>query len=101
MRPEPERVCGQGGCRSLTIGAVILRDQGGVAVLGLVIEPGRSPTRVVEWTGIVTVRSSLVPFREPPENHVLVRDFGLARNLGTDLGNNDTKILQAIRDAGR
>lgn len=101
VRPSPERVCGQAGCKAISVGAVLLREQNGVAVVALVSEPGRSPSRMIPWAGLTTLRQTMVPFRQPPESYVVVSDFGQMSSLRDDLRLNTAPILAAIRDAGR
>lgn len=75
VRPEPERVCPQAGCRAPTVGILLLQEEDGCAVLALVSAPGRSPSQLLPWVGDVRVGQSSVPFRESPEAHVTVQDF--------------------------
>jgi hypothetical protein len=101
VRPAPERVCGQAGCRGVTIGAVLLREGNGVSVLATVSQPGRSPARLIPWTGAVRLGASTIPFREPPESFVTVADFASVSSFEADLAANRAAIVAALRDAGR
>jgi hypothetical protein len=98
MRPEPERVCPQAGCLGPSVGILFLRDSNGCAVLGLVSGPGQSSTRMIPWVGLVDARPEDVPFRQPPESYVTVKDFSAPCSsvLGL-LGDRDAEIIAAIR----
>lgn len=75
VRPEPERVCPRGGCKAVSVGALVTRAGEGCAVLALVSGPGESPARIVPWIGRVRLDQGQVGFREPPERHVRVDDY--------------------------
>ncbi len=75
VRPEPERVCPQAGCQAATVGILLLRDEQGCGVVGLVAQPGRSPALLVPLAGELQVANTSVAFREPPESSVKVKDF--------------------------
>ncbi len=74
-RPSPERVCPRAGCLGTAAGALLLHRDGGCAVVLLVSAPGQSVSNLLEWAGGVTLASKTVPFREPPEGVVRVKDF--------------------------
>ena len=98
VRPEPERVCPQAGCLGPSVGILFLRDENGCAVLGLVSAPGQSSTQMIPWVGLVDARPENVPFRQPPESYVTVKDFSAPCSsvLGL-LGDRDAEIIAAIR----
>ncbi|MGB1275382.1 MAG: hypothetical protein ACPG77_06495, partial [Nannocystaceae bacterium] len=75
FRPEPERVCPRGGCKSMTIGTLISRQKQGCLVMALISRPGESPTKIVPWAGTVTLKNDTVPFREYPETQITVADY--------------------------
>ncbi|MBI2896850.1 MAG: hypothetical protein HYY06_25050 [Deltaproteobacteria bacterium] len=97
VRPEPERVCPRAGCTAMTVGALLLRNEGGCIVLGIVSGPGTAPARLVPWIGQVDLRQRMVPFREPPEAQVTARDFGRCSSLAEQLGGADGDIAAAIQ----
>jgi hypothetical protein len=101
VRPSPERVCPMGGCDAPAVGALLMRDGDGVAVVALVSPAGSSPTTMVPWAGNVRLRAGRVPFRQPPENWVTITDFGHRDRLFADLDANRASIVAAMRDAGR
>jgi hypothetical protein len=98
VRPEPERVCPQAGCLGPSVGVLFLRDENGCAVLALVSAPGQSSTQMVPWVGLVDARPENVPFRQPPESYVTVKDFSAPCSsvLGL-LVDKDAEIIAAIR----
>jgi len=97
VRPEPERVCPQSGCRALAVGAILLKAGTGCAVVATVSQPGETPTQLVEWAGDVELRNTNVPFREPPEQHVQVVDFVPCSDLGTALLAGEPAVAERIR----
>ncbi len=75
VRPEPERVCPKAGCDALAVGAVLHHAQGGCVAVVTVQAPGRSEQVLVPFAGVVDFKQPTVPFREPPESSLLVKDF--------------------------
>ncbi|MGB0678636.1 MAG: hypothetical protein ACPGUV_03135 [Polyangiales bacterium] len=75
VRPSPERVCPRQGCRATVLGAMLSYRAQDCVVLAWAAEPGKSPSRIVPWVGGVRLKQSEVPFREPPENAVVVHDY--------------------------
>jgi hypothetical protein len=75
VRPAPERVCPQSGCRGLSIGLMLGHDAGGCAALAVVGPPGPVDQGVVTLAGEVTVADGAVPFRTPPETRAVVHEF--------------------------
>lgn len=74
VRPSPERVCPRDGCAAMTVGLLLTHIKGGCAVMALVSGPGKAPQRVVPWAGLVQLKREEVPFREPPESDVTIKD---------------------------
>ena len=99
VRPEPERVCPQGGCRTVNVGVLLLREQAGCAVLALVGGAGRSAISIVPWAGDVELRSATVPFRDPPEDEVRVKDFTPCGEILGALSQREAEVEAAIRAA--
>lgn len=97
VRPEPQRVCPQGGCRGLAVGAVLLRSGTGCAAVATVSQPGETPTQLVAWAGDVQLRNHNVPFREPPEQHLSVRDFVPCEELTTALLAGEPAVAERVR----
>jgi hypothetical protein len=99
LRPEPERVCPQGGCLAASIGAVIRRNEDGCAVIASVSGPGTTPARLVPWAGTIELRNTNVPFREAPEQHIRIREFVPCAELVDALAGGEAEVEAAIRDA--
>jgi hypothetical protein len=101
VRPEPERVCGKEGCLAMTVGAALVEVGGGCAVVGLVAEPGMSPTKIVPWVGEVKLANNEVPFREPPESQVTIVDAMPCDEVLTAVDEGQDKLVAAIRAAAQ
>jgi len=101
VRPEPQRVCPQGGCEAAAVGAVVLRADTGCAVVATASLPGPTPARLVPWAGQVELAEHNVPFREPPEQHIRVTDFVPCSDLATALYSVEPEIEQAVREVIR
>lgn len=101
VRPEPERVCPQTGCRAMTVGVLLLHEGSGCAALALVAGSGKSSTTIVPWVGRVKVHDSDVPFRDYPENHVTVTDFASCSTLLAQLEERKPEIIAAIQARAR
>lgn len=90
-RPSPERVCPKGeGCRAASLGAVLATKGGGCAVVALIGPPGVKPVQLVPLSGTVKLDAETSPFREPPENLVVVQEFVPCDKLLADLDSNVT-----------
>ncbi len=99
VRPEPERVCPQAGCKATSAGVLLIHHGKGCAAVALIGEPGRSPIKLVPWGGFVTLKSPEVEFRDFPESHVTVGDFAPCDKLIDALFANEAAVEQALRDA--
>ncbi len=99
-RPEPERVCPKAGCKAASLGVLFTRAGNGCAVLALVSGPGASPQRLVQWSpGEIQMRQASVPFREPPESVIGVKDYASCAKLPDALAEHDGEVEAAIRSA--
>lgn len=96
MRPEPERVCPQKGCKAKTLGVLLLHRGGGCTAIALVGQPGKSPTKLVPWAGVVTLKKDEVPFRDYPESEVTIRDAVPCGELMSKLAENEKDIAAAL-----
>lgn len=76
-RPAPERACPMdGGCRAVSLGAVLGHHEGGCFAVGLVGAPDGGPVRLVPWAGEVSAKGGReLPHRQPPEDALVVREF--------------------------
>lgn len=101
VRPEPERVCPQGGCRGVAVGAVVAHQGGGCVSVATVSEGGESAARLVPWGGQVRLKKEESPFREPPESLVQVTDFAPCGELLDEMATRTTALEKAIADAAR
>lgn len=98
QRPEPERACPRAGCDAMTVWAVVTGKPEGCAVVLLTANPGSSPTWIKPWGGRVELRNLSVPFRDPPESQVIVRDFADCRTPAfLDAG--EAVVEQTIRES--
>lgn len=104
-RPDPERVCPRGqGCRAVAVGFVLSRQEGGCALVATVSKPGESPATLVPWVGTVELRSTSVPFREPPENQMSITELASCAKVRQDLSSNaapgdEAKLVAALKAA--
>jgi hypothetical protein len=99
VRPDPERACPHGGCEAASFGAVLLAREGGCAVVANVGQPGAVPTRLIAWAAEVDLRNHIVPFRDPPEQHIRVTEFVPCADLSTALVGGAPDVEQALREA--
>jgi len=99
LRPQPERVCPQAGCQATSVGVLLLHTQGRCAVVALLSPPGRSVTKLVPWAGQVDLKRLTVPFREPPESSVVVRDY--APCSLDPLAAQEQDVQRALHDVSR
>lgn len=100
VRPRPERVCPRGGgCKAVSVGALLIRRQGGCAVVALVSAPGESAARLVPWAGSVVKKRDHAEFRTPPENQIKVKDFAACDALEQALTERDSNVEKALRYA--
>lgn len=101
VRPEPQRVCpSRGGCSAASLGALVLRNGSGCAVVAMISRPGESPAWLVPWSGEVELRSRTVDFRRYPEESVRVREYmpcdAIPEAIAGDPGD---EIAGALRNA--
>ena len=101
IRPMPQRVCARKthGCRVPTLSALIVHQDGGCAVIGLVGAAGEGNTDVLGWVGHVQVRERSVPFRVPPEGIVRIADFARCEDIVAALPERSDILTDALRDA--
>jgi hypothetical protein len=99
VRPEPERVCPRAGCKAMTVGVLLARAGKGCAAAALISGPGTAPARIVPWLGSITANRASVPFREPPESAVDVKDYLPCASVATAAGADDdvTKAIGETR----
>ncbi len=99
VRPEPERVCPQAGCKAVAVGALLVHTEQACAVVGLVNPAGRSPATLVPWAGKVTTQQPTIPFRAYPESYVTILDFQRCDALPDVLKQGSTDLDTAILEA--
>ncbi|MBZ0119581.1 MAG: hypothetical protein K8H88_21500 [Sandaracinaceae bacterium] len=98
VRPDPERVCPRTGCLGTSVGALLVAQNGQCAVVAVVGRPRQGSLTLVRWAGDLEVRDRNIPFRDPPESHVTLRDRVDCASLGEALGENDGEVEAALRD---
>lgn len=101
VRPAPERVCPQAGCKGVSLGVLLVHKAEGCAAVALVSRPGRSAAQLVPWAGKVTVKRDFVPFREPPESEIVVHDFVPCGDLAAALSEKEPAVRAAVRGASK
>jgi hypothetical protein len=97
LRPAPERVCPRAGCLAPQIGLVFSQRGGGCAVIATLSPAGTQPAQLVPWAGAVELTATSVPFREPPESLVRVRDMAPCGELVEIMRASDASVEQALR----
>jgi len=75
VRPRPERVCPQEGCRAVSVGLMLGEQGGGCALVATVSAPGPSSQRLVPLAGDVVLASPTAAFRQAPEQLVTVSEL--------------------------
>lgn len=98
VRPSPERVCPRDGCRAVSVTVMVGHQAGGCAAVALIGPPGPEAQRLVPLAGAIDLAGAGVPYRDRPEDHLVVREFVPCAELTGQL---DTETLQrALADAG-
>lgn len=97
VRPKPERVCPDEGCVAPSVGALLARAGNGCSVVALVSPPGRSPAKLIPWTGEARTQTSEIPFRKHAENYVEFPDMGSCKTLTGDLAEGEAQVEEAVR----
>jgi hypothetical protein len=100
LRPEPERVCPKpDGCAGTAVGALVLRQSNGCAVLALVSAPGQATQKIIPWVGAVKLKQPTVAFRDPPESAVAVQDWVPCDKITASLATGEADVVAAIKAA--
>ncbi len=99
VRPDPERVCPRGGCRGVSLGALLVAQDGNCATVAVVGRPGESEMTLLPWAGRLTIRDRAIPVREPPESHVTLHDSVRCTELERRLDAGDSDVEAALRQA--
>jgi hypothetical protein len=99
VRPDPERVCPRDGCLGPSLGALLVAQNGTCATVAVVGNPGRGEHALLRWSGRLTVRDRVIPFREPPESHITLQEATPCEGLGAELGEEDYAVEEALRHA--
>lgn len=97
VRPSPERVCPQDGCKAASVGVMIGHSQGGCAVVAMVGSPGAANRQLFPLAGTVHLASAVATFRQPPERLVTVTEFVPCDQVigGLDLGAVEAALASA------
>lgn len=101
VRPDPERVCPRAGCATVSIGALLVTQDGNCSVVAVVGRPGPNELTLLRWSGDLTVRDREIPFREPPESHITIHESSPCAEMDRDLAVNDAAVEEAMRNAAR
>ena len=99
IRPEPERVCPQSGCKAMTVGVLLTHSGGGCTAIALISGSGKAAAKLAPWSGKVDLKRSSVPFREYPESEVTIRDAVPCDQLVASLDGGAGNIRGAIKAA--
>jgi len=75
VRPAPERVCPQEGCKAASLGVLLGHRGGGCAVVVQVGPPGIANQQLFPVAGEVALRAQVATFRQPPERLVTITEF--------------------------
>lgn len=99
IRPEPERVCPRTGCKGVSINILFHRNNTGCVAIALINAPGTSDTQMIPWAGGIEFKQgqTSVPFREPPESHVTVKDYALCTGLLETMKAQDAVVANALK----
>jgi hypothetical protein len=100
IRPEPERVCPRDGCHTVSLGLLLVANNGGCATVAIIGRPGTTNLTLVPWTGRIELRDRTIPFREPPESHIVLHDSGVCADLEQDFAAHDEDVARELRNAG-
>lgn len=96
VRPRPERVCPQAGCKATSFGSVLMHHGDGCAVAAWVAAPGRSPARPVPWSPGVVAKVATVKFREPVEGALTITDFQRCEDVLDSLKGGDAQVATEL-----
>jgi len=97
VRPDPERVCPRGGCDGMPVNVVFSRNGNACLVVAVIGNPGETPQRLVPWAGVITLRNDTVPFRDPPESQITVKDYIPCDQVLKVMTDNESFVEAAIR----
>lgn len=67
--------------------------------MGIVGGPGPTDLTLTRWSGRLIVRDRVIPFREPPESHVVLQDSSPCDQLVEHLTVEDYAVEEALRAA--
>lgn len=101
FRPAPQRTCPRAGCLGVSVGSVLVHNGKTCTIAAWVARPGKSAARPIPWSPGLDVKQTEVPFREPVENALLVRDYMPCDTIIEGLTARDTTVIQAISEAAR
>ena len=97
IRPEPQRVCPRGGCNAPSLGVLLVVQDGTCATVAIIGRPRDGNLTLVPWTGDLDISDRNIPFREPPESHVVLHDRTSCADLATELGAHEAEVEAALR----
>jgi len=102
VRPEPERVCPQAGCKAVSVGVLLAHSNAQTCIaVAWVARPGTSPAKLIPWVGKVRKKMNQVPFREPIESGVAVTDFQRCSDVLEQADDGLSAIDEALKAAAK
>lgn len=94
VRPSPERVCPrERGCKAVSLTVLVAHEGGGCAAVAVIGKPGMSDLRLVPLAGRVSLSSTSVPFRAPPESVLTTHELVPCRDLATSVDDGDAVLV--------
>ena len=99
IRPEPERTCRRAGCDATALSVVLTQSGTGCMAVASITPPGPVESTLLPWAGRIELRSTQIPFRDPPESYVRVKDFAPCASLVDTMRENDDAVGNALRAA--
>ncbi len=101
VRPSPERVCPKSGCAAPSLNVFFTSQGQSCVAVALVAGAGQVPTRLVPWAGQVAFKGGdSVPFRQPPENQITIKDYIPCDAILTEMSKQDAAVEAALRAVG-
>lgn len=83
----------------MTVGALLIRKKSSCVIVGLFSPAGKAPAMLVPWVGEMDLKTNVVPFREPPESQVKIRDWAPCAEIDARLDSGKDALVKAVRAA--
>ena len=91
-------MCPRGGCNAPSLGVLLVTQDGSCATVAIIGRPRDGNLTLIPWTGSLDVTDRNVPFREPPESHVVLHDRTACADLASELGAHEADVEAALRE---